>query len=173
MTSFFSRNRALLLNAVLGLGFSALFISTCSNYTLGKGGASATCLHARVFLIDHSDTSLQYNQLLAFTQTEALTFMPESIGETWVKILVGQPGDTVKVTLDGVTVHRSNGEVSEYQLNARRVIASLDWLEAVEREWHLGDGQLFVIGETESSFDSRFWGPTQVNNVQGASYALF
>lgn len=173
MTSFFSRNKSLILNSVLGVGFSALFISTCSNYTLGKGGASATCLHARVFLIDHSDTSLRYNQLVAFTQTKELTFMPESIGETWVKILVGQPGDTVRVTLDGVTVHTVDGAINEYPLNARRVIASLDWSEEVEREWHLENGQLFVIGETESSFDSRFWGPTQVDNVQGASYALF
>lgn len=173
MTSFFYRNRNVLLNTALSLGFATFFISSSGNYTLGKGGASATCLNARIFLIDHSDTSLHYDQLVAFTQTVKLSFMPESVGETWVKILIGQPGDTIAVTLDGVTVRKSNGEVSEYQLNARRVIASLEWQEEVEREWELEDGQIFVIGETESSFDSRFWGPVKASNVQGASYALY
>lgn len=173
MTSFFFRHRQKAIPTLVAVAFSLFFIQSSNNYSIGKGGASATCLHARVFLIDHADTSLHYDQLLAFIQTKSLTFMPESVGETWIKILIGKPGDTVVVTLDQVTVTRTDGTTATYSLNARRVIASLDWQEAVEREWVLGDGELFVMGETESSFDSRFWGPTQIANIQGTSYALF
>ncbi|MCO4319947.1 S26 family signal peptidase [Aliidiomarina quisquiliarum] len=173
MASFFLQHLNITLKSVLVIGFAVFFISGSNNYTLGKGGASATCLHARAFLIDHSDTDLEYDQLVAFTQNIPLDFMPESVGEIWVKILAAKAGDVVHVDLDGVTVMRADGVSKYYPLNARRVMASLDWQDQVERKWHLMEGEMFVIGETESSFDSRFWGPARVEDIQGASYAIY
>jgi len=78
------------------------------------------------------------------------------------------PGDHIVVSVDAVSV---NGIV--YKNNMRQLLMKIDVDEAdVVKDFYLNDGQYFVIGETPLSYDSRFWGPIQRDDMIGDAYAM-
>ena len=90
-------------------------------------------------------------------------------GTTWVKKVAATPGQIVHVTHDNVTVGPK-----KYALSTSYVLNKLKRdFDSVQSEWRLGENEIFMIGETLSSFDSRFWGPIQTTDVAGKAYAIF
>ena len=84
-----------------------------------------------------------------------------------VKYLAGVAGDIIKVENDAVTV-------------AGRKFGDLDLLEKLnrapgsyDRTQVLVDGQLAMMGTEPRSFDARYWGPINVDEVVGVVYPIW
>ncbi|EBI7413665.1 signal peptidase I, partial [Salmonella enterica] len=43
----------------------------------------------------------------------------------------------------------------------------------IEKELIIPEGEVFLIGQTDHSWDSRFWGTVKLNSVIGKTYAIF
>lgn len=83
-----------------------------------------------------------------------------------VKFVVGLPGDTVSIR-EGVV--RINGEVW-----GRTMLAPVLGKPAngFDGEWTVRPGQVFTLGTTPSSYDSRYWGPAQAEWIVGVAHAI-
>lgn len=136
-------------------------------YRIAFNGAASECLRASVFLIDSWDKSVATGQLVAFKMTKDIPIAGK--GATWVKKVVAMPGQTVQVGHESVSV----GSV-RYPLQTSYVLSKLGMkFEDVKPEWQLSQNQIFLLGETLTSFDSRFWGPIESEEIVGKAYAIF
>ena len=89
--------------------------------------------------------------------------------ERVIKIVAGVGGDRLRISMDGV----KNGS-RFYKVNARRISIKYKIKpEDIEREIIVPEGEVFLVGQTEHSWDSRFWGPVKLNSVIGKTYAIF
>lgn len=162
--NFLQRSKAILLLFFLILVFSLYFTQ---RYTIAFNGAVSDCLNARVFLIDGWDTNFTNGDIIAFVMNVDNGILKQ--GTTWVKKVAATPGQIVHVTHDHVTVGPK-----KYALSTSYVLNKLKRdFDSVQSEWTLADNEIFMIGETLSSFDSRFWGPIQTKDVAGKAYAIF
>lgn len=143
------------------------FVYFASRYTLSFNVATSDCLNSRVFLIDKWDKRIAPDRLLAFTMhVENGLF---ETGRVWVKNVAAVGGQTVNVSLNSVEV----GE-REYELVASYILNRLGKpIGQLQTQWELADDELFMIGETLTSFDSRFWGPIKRQDAIGRAYAIF
>ena len=120
-----------------------------------------------VFLIDKQNKTLERGNIYAFS-TEALegVFNNE---KNVVKVLEGLPGDTVQID-----------SKSQVVINGNVVAKGLPLAEALnkkETDFH-GKGQLpannyWFMGKSERSFDSRYWGTINNEQVIGRAYPVF
>lgn len=156
------------------LGFTVFFGISSKQYEIGPATSAAHCLYSSFFVIDKADSQLSRNKLIAFKQTIHNDILPQANDQVWIKRLVGLPGDTVQVELRKVTVTNENGSSFEYPLDATQLLQVIDYsISDITKTITLSDGEIFLIGETSGSFDSRFWGPQNINNIIGTGYALF
>lgn len=88
-------------------------------------------------------------------------------GTQFVKLIVGKPGDLVRIGDDQTTV------------NGKKVSGSLDSLGAlglkaddVERTFILGPNEYFAVGTRPHSYDSRYWGPVRGEQFVGTATLL-
>lgn len=79
------------------------------------------------------------------------------------KYVMAVPGDVVSVTVDDVYV---NGEALGLP---RHIVIDQEGFDAQNYEgtYHLQDGQYFMLGDTQYTFDSRFWGPVDQSDLIG------
>jgi conjugal transfer pilin signal peptidase TrbI len=138
-----------------------------ARYTIGLNKATTNCLKTKVFLIDKWDREVINGQLIAFEMNVETDLF--AIGSVWVKKVAGSYGDTVRVDHESVTVGKD-----KYNLHTSYVFTKLGRdPETLQTTWNLADDQIFMIGDTLTSFDSRFWGPINKADVRGRAYAIF
>lgn len=147
---------------VLLLVMAAFFFRFSFGYGLLYG-----CLPADFYMIDHNDKSIREGQLIAFNMPKTVPFIHKD--ERVIKIVAGVGGDRLRISMDGV----KNGS-RFYKVNARRISIKYKIKpEDIEREIIVPEGEVFLVGQTEHSWDSRFWGPVKLNSVIGKTYAIF
>lgn len=161
---------------VFGL-FVIFFLAASLRYDIAPSHSSSHCLHSKLFLVDRSSKKpLQRGQLVTFIQTIETKALPKATNEEWLKILVGLPGDVIKVTRETVEITTPSGEVFQRNLSADRLLETLKVNNQLDGEFErtitLAHDEVFLMGETEGSYDSRFWGPQSLNNITGTSYAI-
>ncbi|MBB1439065.1 signal peptidase I [Shewanella sp. SG41-4] len=145
---------------------SVAILLLAARFTIAVPSQEYSCLFASYFLVDKQDINIKRNRLIAFSLPTNTPYF--SKGTRWIKKLVGMPGDHIVVSVDAVSV---NGIV--YKNNMRQLLMKIDVDEAdVVKDFYLNDGQYFVIGETPLSYDSRFWGPIQRDDMIGDAYAM-
>lgn len=160
----YQRSKPMLMLFLLMLAFTFYFTS---RYSIAFNGSNSDCLNSRVFLIDKWDTTFTNDHLVAFKMNIENGLHDK--GTTWVKKVVGTPGQKVFVDHEGVVV-----ENKRYSLPTSYVLTKLGRdFDSVRQSWQLDNNQVFMMGETLSSFDSRFWGPIQKSDVVGKAYAIF
>lgn len=148
--------------AILILVMSIFF----ARFTFGYGLLNG-CLPADFYMIDLKDKSVRVGNIIAFHMPKSVRFIREN--EKVIKIVAGVGGDRLRVTMDGVY----NGK-KFYKANARRISVKYNIpAETIERELTIPEGEVFLIGQTDHSWDSRFWGPVKLNSVIGKTYAIF
>ena len=88
---------------------------------------------------------------------------PKDTGKSFIKRIVGLPGETVIVKDDTVTIVNSenpNGLVINGPYITHPSVGS--------HETKLGDDEYYVLGDNRAeSFDSRYWGPLQKKYMLG------
>jgi signal peptidase I len=88
-------------------------------------------------------------------------------GGTFVKRIVGLPGDRVQVSNEGlVTINGRTLDESSYVEAARR--------GGQVGRWNVGEDQYFMLGDNRrQSCDSRVWGPLDEENIIGEVFAIY
>lgn len=121
----------------------------------------------RVWLIDHHDRMLQRGMVYSFFAADQMA-PGFHLGQKVIKRFVGLAGDRVTVSADTVRV---NGlPVGGGPQLARRLGQPP---ERFIRELVLPPGTVWAMGDTDDSFDSRYWGALPVGLVRGRAYALW
>lgn len=138
-----------------------------SRYTFGTNVAITSCLNARLLIIDTWDVDVQKGELAAFRMNKENPFYPS--GLKWVKKVAGTGGSRIQVFEDRVV---SDGQV--IKLSMSYVLRKLGKTAGgFERTVQIPEGQYFLMGETLTSYDSRFWGTVSQNEIIGQAYVVF
>jgi signal peptidase I len=144
--------------------------------TLHCGRPTADCLAStsdRVLVnrFAYRFGSPQRGQIVVFTAPPgANACRPGDAGMTFVKRLIGLPGETVREDHQGFIVIRKPGgsawtTLKEPYLSAR---ARLDDTADFGRTWRVPKGEYFLLGDNRSSScDSRTWGAVPRNSLIG------
>jgi len=142
-----------------------------SRYRIAFDPQNNKCLPKYSFyLVDLKDRHLEKGNLYAFGAKNMRPFYAD--GTRMVKILKGGQGDHIRIEEDDSLVRiQVNGNTEGVGLlhaqQLGRVIA--DFLG----ERTLGENELWLMGESPSSFDSRYWGVASTDQIIGRAYAIF
>lgn len=120
-----------------------------------------------VILLDKADKSVERGDVIAFEAPEAARIIlptDEPVG----KRALGLPGDEVIVSAAGVQI---NGVLVAEGL-AAAVYAGVPEAQFF-RKLRLGPGEFFMLGDSERSFDSRYWGPVRQEQIIGTGRVLW
>lgn len=149
---------------VSGLAFSYFN----SRYSFAFNAADGDCLLSSFFLVDKWDKSVSKGDLAAFVMNN-----PNAIhgtGGKWIKKVAASEGMTVHVD-QNTTLINANEEV-QLSLTYSMQYLGLS-IRDIQRDWVIPEGEFFMMGETISSYDSRYWGTVKQSDIIGKAYAIF
>lgn len=89
-------------------------------------------------------------------------------GDRIVKRVMAIEGDTVKVESTELYI---NGSHTERLWLAKSIPGKKPG--DFDRDITIGEGELFLMGSTKESFDSRYWGPIKREQILGSAIPLF
>jgi conjugal transfer pilin signal peptidase TrbI len=119
-----------------------------------------------VYLIDTHNKDIWRGDLIAFRAERMAPFFKD--GQIIVKIAAGVTGDTIHV------------DPQHTIINGERIIDGLPLTEKLKkpatqfkRHETIPPAAYWVTGQTDKSFDSRYWGYVYDHQVIGRAYALF
>ena len=140
-----------------------------AHYRIAIDTQLVPCLDARVLLIELDDRKPVIDEIFAFKAPEAAAPVYPA-GTLMAKRVAAGPGDTVSVTAEGKIL--VNGT------EVARGMAHLSFLSPQERSRFVGqrrlkEGEWWMVGESATSFDSRYWGPLNVQHVVGRVHVIY
>lgn len=157
--------------AITMLTMSILLLSLSQRYQISITQSATACLPITAAMIDTRNKTPRRGHLMSFLIRKAEPYFAE--GTNFVKLTAGIAGDTVSIDVDGVTVTSPQGEVTRYDTSASRMLAYTKLTEDdIKREFVVPEGQYFALGTLPASFDSRYWGLVDQNDVIGVGYAI-
>lgn len=120
----------------------------------------------RIWLIDKKKTTPIQGEVFAFKASGLAPVFAD--GTTIVKVLEGMPGEQVSVseegtTINGRTVATGLQVAHDYGIDPARYV----------REGAIPDDGYWFFGRTADSFDSRYWGSVQRNQIVGKAYPIW
>lgn len=148
------------------LGAYSLYFT--ERYVIAANSTVSNCLHATYFLVDKWDQDVGVGDLAAFKMMTKNPLYPTS--RKWIKQVVATEGMTV--TVDRERVQFSDGRIIESNMDHTMGYLKLEPSD-IKPVVTLRQGQFFMMGDTRTSYDSRYWGPVEQQNILGKAYALF
>ena len=118
--------------------------------------------------------SPQRGDIIAFS-TKGIPVLDERLNgreETYLKRIVGLPGDVLKIKNDALLINgspfRYTGQQAPYC-----TLSSSSYLQSDDDEYVVPKGMCFALGDnSKSSFDSRFFGPIPLTSLRGKVEAI-
>lgn len=154
-----------LLVIVLIVGLGAAF---SSRYRIGIDSQVIKCIPGKTFyLVDLKDKGLERDSIYAFRAYGVEPFFDD--GRPMVKYMRGEPGDTVRIDSDQ-TIY-VNGKRHGWGLYLAEKLDQPQ--EAFMGEAVLEKDQYWFMGLSDLSFDSRYWGAVNSDQIMGRAYPLF
>lgn len=147
---------------------TAFWLWFMSRYGIGVDSQLVKCIPGyTVYLIDKKDKSLVKGEISVFL-SRGLGSVYED-GTKLVKYLRGEPGDLIEIKKDqNIYVNgviRGHGLPHSDMLNT----SSNSYLGSRT----LNADEYWVMGISDRSFDSRYWGSVKSEQVYGKAYPLF
>ena len=150
---------------------SILFIagtSFASRYRIGYDPQILSCIpEFSVYLLDLKDQDLERGALFAFKAERMEPIWEE--GTQMVKYLYGMPGDTVEI--DKFQNVKINNVLIAHGLYVADKVGKKK--EDFMGKGTLGPDSYWFFGTSSKSFDSRYWGHVNSDQVIGRVYPLF
>lgn len=145
----------------------ALYI-LISRYQIGVDDQGRKCIPGyTIYLIDKKDKVMDKGKIYAYGARRLEPFYKE--GHVMIKFLRGVPGDELEVTAEGSVlingIEKGKGLYHAKTLNRPET----DFIG----RGVVKPGQYWVMGLTETSFDSRYFGAIERDQVIGRAYPLF
>lgn len=164
-----SRRRFLLKGVLLLAGIGAVWHAFTSRYLIGFDAQRSRCLpNYRLYLVDTKDKNLVPGKLYAFSArgTEPVIASGTCMG----KRLVATPGDVVAISRHDLMI----------TVNGKEVGKGLYWAEKLGQDGSkfcgtkkLPPGHYWFLGDSEDSFDSRYWDSVTNEQIIGRIWPLF
>jgi conjugal transfer pilin signal peptidase TrbI len=159
--------------------FSAQFAALCTvvglsftyfnmRYSFAFNAADSDCLYASFFLVDKWDKSVSKGELAAFVMNSPNAI--HGVGGKWIKKVAATEGMTVHVDQDKTVI--AGIEVVDLSLNYSLQYLGMS-ISDIQTDWLIPAGEFFMMGETISSYDSRYWGTVKQSDIIGKAYAIF
>ena len=168
--SFTLPNRRFWIKALPALAVAiALGLFFQSRYRVGIDSQSTLSMVNRVFLVDIKDRTIEKRAAYVFAVRNASPVYED--GRELVKHVVGVPGDFVEIssdydiTVNGMQVGKGLWHLQDEDSETVR--------ERFAGSRLLGDDEYWVMGLSEKSFDSRYFGPVHAEQIQGRAYGIF
>lgn len=131
----------------------------------------ANCLPYSVFLVDLDDRAADRGRYIAFVTRQMEPFYAN--GTLAVKQIAAVPGDHVQVSAAGVAINgRSHGELVHLK-EGERLWRIGRRLADVERDELVPEGHLWMMGTYARSYDSRYWGYIENEQIVGRAIPLW
>lgn len=165
MLNFIRKERPILVVFLLVTLFFTLF---ASRYTFGLNSAKSNCLYTGFFLVDTWDKDITHGDLAAFYMNKENKFYP--VGMQWVKRVAAKGGDHVVTHKDQTIIN--NTKVIEHSLDYVLLYGGFTMADVIP-EITIPENEYFLMGETPTTFDSRFWGTVKQEEIIGKAYAIF
>jgi len=121
----------------------------------------------RFYLIDKWDTKMVRHNLYAFRGEGVEPVFRD--GQGMLKKLAGLPGDRVEI--DNTEQILINNELIATGLAAAEKLGQAN--SAFYGQGEIGPGRYWFTGETENSFDSRYWGTVSDDQIIGRAHPIF
>ena len=151
-------------SAVLSLGYAFQ-----SRFHIGIDPQKTLSMNARIFLIDLKQTTPEKGGIYVF-RTKGLSPVYED-GTELVKRVAAQPGDVVEIT-DNFDVLVNDEQIGRGMWHLRN--ADPDEIRArFSGKYVVGKGEYWMSGESHESFDSRYFGVIEAEQIKGRAYAIF
>lgn len=154
----------LIIFSVVAIAFK-LFIY---RYTISFPTLENKCLNGTLFIVDKLDKSYEKGDLLAFT-FDIDNDLHFKQGMKFIKKVGAVSGDEVSVEPTFLTVNEKIHQLNMWSVS--------DYLKKdanlFRRTIQIRQNEIFMIGETIASYDSRFWGPINDFQIIGRAYEIF
>lgn len=150
----------------------ALWAGFCfqDRFRIGLDQQATPCLDAHVFLWDLEDKNLQVGNIYVFKEKMVSPKNPKEVrGWFMAKRLAAMGGDKVKLDRNGILT--INGKVAKEGVPLLRFIGKKPADIAFDRT--LQENELFFLGDTPDSFDSRYGKTIDKSQILGRAYVLF
>lgn len=152
---------------ILVVLLSSLFTFLTARFRIGIDDQKVPCLGHHVYFIDLKaveDSPMKGEAYSFVVRLRPLAQIDKEPREfTWAKRLAAAEGDTIEITKDGKFL--VNGTVVRDSLPLAAKLGKEP--EYFSRRQVLKKGELYFLGDTETSYDSRYWGPVKVTQLRG------
>lgn len=153
---------------LLMLVVGALAFYFVTRYTFAYNGAVSDCLKTKLFLVDTWNKDVGRGDLAAFYMEKPNKLF--KTGFKWIKLVAAQEGDVVDVTYDDLTVNGTD----KHNINLWYTLPKLEMdMSQITAKVTVEANNFFMVGETSTSYDSRYWGTVDKKHIIGRAYAIF
>jgi signal peptidase I len=139
------------------------------HYSLMIDPTQHLCVSARLFLLDKDADDYQVGDLVTVDASVGGFAELKLKLKTVTKILAGKPGD--RIEFDGLYVTNKTTGFKKYAPVPEQYY-TLKKERDLPSEWTLQEGEIFLIGDTIHSLDSRVLGVSYEHALKGKSYVL-
>ena len=164
---FAERKRFLAKAVVVAVLVMAVGVVFFDRYRFGHDDQISKCLPGWNFMIiDRYHDEVQIGEVVAFSARGLEPLFDD--GSTMVKVVRGRPGDEVSVFTDRVEV---NGAVVGHGLYHAETLEVAP--DRFVRSVVVQNGEYWVMGESNDSFDSRYWGTVKEEQIIGSAHRVY
>lgn len=161
------RRKLLIKMAVYATTLTVAGFAFTARYHVGLDTQEVKCIgNYTFFLVDRGNTVLERGGIYSFEARGVAPYFAE--GTQMVKVLLGVPGDHIAINED-----------AQVTINGERVASGLPLSEDLGAdpsnfmgEMVLQEGHYWFMGESGVSFDSRYWGTVEEEQIIGRAYPI-
>lgn len=154
-----------LIVAILVIG--AFFFYGTERYDFIRDGQAERCLTAQWFIVDTWDRDFTHGDIMVFNFH--LDSGPMRVGDKVIKLVGGLPNEVVFYDRYGIETDTGFA----FNSNITKGLEAIDYEIDDTNSYPLGSSQYFLVGERPFSFDSRYWGAANKNQIIGKAYAIY
>jgi conjugal transfer pilin signal peptidase TrbI len=163
--SYWEQSKGIVMLMLVVAAFTLYFMS---RYTFAFNGAVSDCLKTKIFLVDTWEKDVTRGDLAAFYMEKPNKLF--KTGFKWIKRVAAQEGDVVDVTYDNLIVNGTD----KHDINLWYTLSKLDMqMSQITAQVTVDPNNFFMVGETSTSYDSRYWGTVEKQHIIGRAYAIF
>lgn len=134
-------------------------------YKLGIDKHKFTCLPWRLYVWKSADIGPVYRgEIVVFSAKGMGPWFKD--GDTIAKIVAAKPGDKVEVKNDQLFINGKKWDRLHLFATLKKPKGSFDRIIPINQ------GQYLVLGTTPNSFDGRYWGTIDENQIKGRAWGI-